>query len=69
MGLHYNVLTDDLTAQNYLALYISIKGYKDKDTGKRILPSAKESLLLMGIATNESDGKIVSNRGRKNEGR
>lgn len=61
MGLAYNILTDDVGFENYIAFYISIVGYKyiitDKRTGKvrivRKYPNAKEALNRMGIKTNE----------------
>ena len=62
MGLHYNPISDDVTLLNYMALYISIIGYDKKITNKktgqvttkRIYPSAKESLSLVGILTTDN---------------
>lgn len=53
MAYNYNILTDELGMENYLALCIAIVGYKDKETGEQIFPTAKESLEMMNIPTND----------------
>lgn len=65
MSLHFDITKDDPTLLNYLALYISIKGYPDEKTGKKVFPTAKESLLLMGVPTNEENGRKMDTRGKK----
>ena len=51
MGLHFNILTDDETMLNYLALYLAIKGYTPKGSNKKVYPNAKEALSMLGIPT------------------
>ena len=36
---------------NYLALYLAIKGYTPKGSNKKVYPSSKEALSMLGIPT------------------
>ena len=53
MSLHFNPITDDVSMMNYMALYLSIKGYVPKGKTKRVYPSAKDALLLLNIPTTD----------------
>ena len=53
MSLIHNPLRDEIGFENYMALYLSIKGYVPKGTNKRVFPSAKKSLEMLGIPTND----------------
>lgn len=59
MSLHYNPLTDEVGFDNYMALYIAIKGHKNKKTGKKTFPNTNQALRYIGIKTgdkNKSEG-------------
>lgn len=53
MSLNYDLLNDDVSMQNYMALYIAIKGYIPKGKRKRKYPSGKEALALLNISTTD----------------
>lgn len=53
MSVNHNPLTDEVGLENYMALYLSIKGYVPKGSTKRVFPSAKKALQMLGIDTNE----------------
>lgn len=61
MGMTYNLLTDELGFENYLALCVAIIGYDEKTTDTKTgrvtiihkYPSVKQALSMMGIKTNE----------------
>lgn len=53
MSLHHNPLRDDVNMENYMALYLAIKGYIPKGKTKRKYPSAKEALSLLNILTTD----------------
>lgn len=55
MSVNYNPLRDEVGLENYMALYLSIKGYVPKGTNRRVFPTAKKALQMLGIATNEDN--------------
>ena len=57
MSFNYNPLRDEVGFENYMALYLSIKGYIPKGKTTRVFPSAKDALKMLDIPTND-DKKI-----------
>ena len=55
MSLHFDLLNDDGSMINYMALYLSIKGYVPKGTTKRKYPSAKVALKMLNIRTTDDE--------------
>lgn len=53
MSFNHNPLKDEVGFENYMALYLSIKGYVPKGKNKRVFPSAKKSLQMLGISTTD----------------
>ncbi len=62
MSFNHNPLRDEVGFENYMALYLCIKGYIPKGQTERVFPSAKHSLKLIGIpTTDDKEGGIDSN--------
>ena len=60
MSLHFNPLNDDVSMLNYMALYLSIKGYVPKGTNKRKYPSAKDALRMLDVKnTKKKNGEDI----------
>ena len=57
MSFNHNPLKDEVGFENYMALYLSIKGYVPKGTNRRVFPTAKQALQMLGIATNDDNKK------------
>ena len=55
MSVNHNPLRDEVGLENYMALYLSIKGYVPKGSKKRVFPSAKKALQMLEIPTNEDN--------------
>ena len=53
MCFNHNPLTDEVGFENYMALYLAIKGYVPKGSNKRVYPTAKSALRLLGILTTD----------------
>ena len=53
ISFNHNTLKDEVGFENYMALYLSIKGYVPKGKNKRVFPSAKKSLQMLGISTTD----------------